>query len=101
MLVFQPSLLEQLILEVNAWLLERTPAENMHIMFGIGPTGQVWVLNRRIQGLALTVALQPVIILQIVYNGDSEEGAKKFDRFVTLGPVMNMSETIRMCSSCS
>lgn len=31
----------------------------------------------------------------MVYNGDPEEGAKKFERFAKLGPVMNMSETIR------
>jgi hypothetical protein len=39
-----------------------------------------------------------VFVLQMLYNGDSEEGAKKFERFVNLGPVMNKSETIRECS---
>jgi hypothetical protein len=37
----------------------------------------------------------------MVYNGDSEEGAKKFERFVKLGPVMNMSRTIRLYQSIS
>jgi hypothetical protein len=38
---------------------------------------------------------QPGIMLQLVYNGDPETGAKKHQRFVNLGPVMNQSETIR------
>ncbi|KAF8600283.1 FAD-binding domain-containing protein [Ceratobasidium sp. AG-I] len=74
-LVFSPLLLERVIIEVNEWLNERTPAENMHIIFDIGPTGQ------------------PGIVMQVIYNGNSEEGAKKFDRFAKLGPVMNTSET--------
>lgn len=75
-LIFPPPMIEKLVPEVNAWLAERTPAENMHIIFGIGPTGQ------------------PGVVTQMVYNGDSEEGAKKFERFVKLGPVMNITETI-------
>lgn len=41
MLVFPPPLLEQIVLEVNAWLTERTPAESAFIIFGVGPTGHV------------------------------------------------------------
>ena len=41
MLVFLPSLLEQIILEVNAWLTERTSVESAFIIFGVGPTEQV------------------------------------------------------------
>ncbi|KAF8600285.1 FAD-binding domain-containing protein [Ceratobasidium sp. AG-I] len=75
-LIFPPPLLEKIVLEVNAWLAERTPTENAFIIFGVGPTGH------------------PGIVLQLVYNGDTEEGTKKFQRFVDLGPVMNISETI-------
>ncbi|KAF8600280.1 FAD-binding domain-containing protein [Ceratobasidium sp. AG-I] len=75
-LIFPPPLLEPIVLEVNLWLKERTPAESAFLMFGIGPTGQ------------------PGVLMQLVYNGDSEEGAKKFERFVKLGPLMNISETI-------
>ena len=35
------------------------------------------------------------MMVQYIYNGPSDEGEKKFDRFVKLGPVVNMSRTIR------
>ncbi|KAG9098067.1 hypothetical protein FRC06_006845 [Ceratobasidium sp. 370] len=75
-LVFPPPAIDAVIPEVNAWLKERTPEENMHIIFANGPTDQ------------------PGMVLQLVFNGDSQEGVKRFERFVKLGPVMNMSETI-------
>lgn len=34
-------------------------------------------------------------MLRLVFNGDSETGAKKFERFVKLDPVMNKTETLR------
>ncbi|QRV77386.1 FAD-binding domain protein [Ceratobasidium sp. AG-Ba] len=75
-MIFPPSVMERLIPEVNAWLKDRTPEENIHIIMANGPTGQ------------------PGIMLQGVYNGDSEEGAKKFERFVKLEPVVNASHKI-------
>ncbi|KAG8730864.1 hypothetical protein FRC10_002314 [Ceratobasidium sp. 414] len=75
-LVFPPPAIDAVIPEVNTWLKDRTPEENMHIVFANGPSGQ------------------PGMVLQMIFNGDSQEGAKRFERFVKLGPVMNMSETI-------
>lgn len=75
-LIYPPPLLEKIVPEINAWLTERTPAENAHLIFAIGPNGQ------------------PAFMLQLVYNGDSDTGAKKFERFVKLGPVVNQTETI-------
>ncbi|KAG9105455.1 hypothetical protein FRC07_009271 [Ceratobasidium sp. 392] len=76
-LIFPPTAIEKVIPEVNAWLKERTPAENMHIVFANGPSGH------------------PGMMVQLVYNGDSQEGAQKFERFVKLEPLMNISNTIR------
>ncbi|KAG8688632.1 hypothetical protein FRC11_005051 [Ceratobasidium sp. 423] len=70
MLIYPPTVLDKLVPEINSWLSERTPVENLHLLFAIGPTGQ------------------PGVGLQIVYNGDAETGAKKFERFGKLGPVM-------------
>lgn len=75
-LVFPPSALESIVPEVNAWLAEREPTENGHLVFVNIPNGQ------------------PSVVLKLVFNGDSETGAKKFERFVKLGPVMNQTETI-------
>ncbi|CAE6457366.1 unnamed protein product [Rhizoctonia solani] len=75
-LIFPPPLIERLVLELNAWLKERSPLENAHIIFALGPNGQ------------------PGVIMQLIYNGDSDEGAAKFERFVKLGPVVNRSETL-------
>ncbi|QRV92187.1 FAD-binding domain protein [Ceratobasidium sp. AG-Ba] len=75
-LMFSPLATENVILEVNAWLKERTPEESIHVIIGNGPSGQ------------------PGVMLQAVYNGDPEEGLKKFERFVKLEPVINISSTI-------
>ncbi|KAG8764039.1 hypothetical protein FRC12_008327 [Ceratobasidium sp. 428] len=75
-LIFPPTAIGKVIPEVNAWLKERTPEENMHIVFAKGPSGH------------------PGMMLQLIYNGDSQEGAKKFERFVKLEPIMNISNTI-------
>ncbi|KAG8708335.1 hypothetical protein FRC08_018942 [Ceratobasidium sp. 394] len=75
-LVFPAPLLEPLFTEFNAWIAERTNLENALVAFVVGPGDQ------------------PVVMVQLVYNGDAEEGAKKFERFVKLGPVVNKSEAI-------
>ncbi|CCO31105.1 FAD-linked oxidoreductase DDB_G0289697 [Rhizoctonia solani AG-1 IB] len=69
-LMYPPTALDQLVPEINSWLSERTPVENIHILFTLGPTGQ------------------PMVGTQIVYNGDADTGAKKFERFVKLGPLV-------------
>ncbi|KAG8700071.1 hypothetical protein FRC08_004937 [Ceratobasidium sp. 394] len=74
--VFPPPLLEAATNELNAWMAERTNLENALAGFVVGPGDQ------------------PVMLVKMVYNGDSGEGAKKFERFVKLGPAMNVSETI-------
>ncbi|KAG9084346.1 hypothetical protein FRC07_013665, partial [Ceratobasidium sp. 392] len=38
-LIFPPTAIEKVIPEVNDWLKERTPEENMHIVFANGPSG--------------------------------------------------------------
>ncbi|KAG9119802.1 hypothetical protein FRC07_005006 [Ceratobasidium sp. 392] len=75
-LVYPPPLLESVVDEVNAWLLERSNRENALVACVHGPDGR------------------PGILAQLTYNGDSEEGAKKYERFVKLGPVMNKAETV-------
>ncbi|CAE6494141.1 unnamed protein product [Rhizoctonia solani] len=70
MLIYPPTVLDKLVSEVNSWLSERTPVENLHVVFAIGPNGL------------------PGVGIQLVYNGDAETGAKKFERFVKLGPAM-------------
>ncbi|CAE6373287.1 unnamed protein product [Rhizoctonia solani] len=70
-LMYPPTSLDKLVPEINSWLSERTPVENIHLLFVVAPTGQ------------------PVVGLQIVYNGDAETGTRKFERFVKLGPVVN------------
>ncbi|ELU36158.1 FAD binding domain-containing protein [Rhizoctonia solani AG-1 IA] len=67
----------KLIPEINSWLSERTPTENAHLLFTRAPTGQ------------------PVVGIQLVYNGDAEAGAKKFERFVNLGPIVTNLQSIR------
>jgi hypothetical protein len=43
--------------------------------------------------------IEPVMVLHLIYNGDAEEGAKRFERFKKLGPVRDQSEIIRkLCS---
>ncbi|KAG9089201.1 hypothetical protein FRC06_001672, partial [Ceratobasidium sp. 370] len=74
--IFPPPLLEAVTNELNAWMAERTNLETALAGFVVGPGDQ------------------PVFLVKMVYNGDSEEGARKFERFVKLGPVMNASETI-------
>ncbi|KAG8700072.1 hypothetical protein FRC08_004938 [Ceratobasidium sp. 394] len=74
--IFPPPLLEPVFNELNVWMAERTNLETALLGFVVGPGDQ------------------PVLLIQFVYNGDSEEGAKKFERFVKLGPVMNHSATI-------
>ncbi|CAE7051915.1 unnamed protein product [Rhizoctonia solani] len=70
MLIYPPTALDKLVPEINSWLAERTPVENIHVVFAVGPNGQ------------------PGVGVQIVYNGDAEIGAKKFERFVKLEPIM-------------
>ncbi|KAJ1303157.1 hypothetical protein OPQ81_011358 [Rhizoctonia solani] len=50
--------------------------ENIHLVFVVGPNGL------------------PAIGVQVVYNGDAETGAKKFERFVKLEPAMTQLGTI-------
>ena len=54
----------------------------------------MWVMRCLMVNLG-SLLLQTGIILRLVYNGPTEEGTNKFQRFVDLGPVTNMSETIR------
>ncbi|CAE6498670.1 unnamed protein product [Rhizoctonia solani] len=68
--------LEIIINEVNAWIRVREVTEVAHLTFAHGPNDM------------------PVIVLELVFNGDTEVGAKKFERFVALGPVVNHTETI-------
>ncbi|KAG9084585.1 hypothetical protein FRC07_013600, partial [Ceratobasidium sp. 392] len=75
-LVYPVPLLEAVCNEINAWLAERTALENAFVGFVLGPGDM------------------PVMFVQLVYNGDPEEGARKYERFVKLGPVVNESETI-------
>ncbi|KAG8734838.1 hypothetical protein FRC10_011381 [Ceratobasidium sp. 414] len=75
-LIFPSPLLEAVISEANAWMAERTNLESALVAFVVGPGDQ------------------PVLLLQLVYNGDAEEGARKYERFVKLGPVVNQSEAI-------
>ncbi|CAE6432648.1 unnamed protein product [Rhizoctonia solani] len=70
MLMYPPTVLNKLVPEINSWLSERTSVENIHFLFVVGPSGL------------------PGVGLQIVYNGDAETGAKKFERFVKLEPIM-------------
>ncbi|KAH7310235.1 hypothetical protein B0J17DRAFT_586382 [Rhizoctonia solani] len=77
MLMYPPTALDKLVPEINSWLFERTPVENIHLVFVVGPSGL------------------PGVGLQIVYNGDAETGAKKFERFVKLEPVMTQLRPIR------
>ncbi|CAE6494131.1 unnamed protein product [Rhizoctonia solani] len=75
-LVFPPPSLEKFVQEINAWIQDREATENIHLAFACGPNGM------------------PVIILEMIFNGDTEIGMKKFERFVGLGPVVNESGTI-------
>ncbi|KAG8736606.1 hypothetical protein FRC12_017532 [Ceratobasidium sp. 428] len=68
--------METLVSEVNAWLADRSITETGALVFANGPTGQ------------------PVLVLYLLYNGDSEEGKKKFERFTKLGPVLHQDQTI-------
>ncbi|KAG8711395.1 hypothetical protein FRC09_020634 [Ceratobasidium sp. 395] len=75
--VFAPKVLHRLVDEINAWMKHRNDTENGSLMFALCPMGK------------------PVIVLQMIYNGDSEEGREKYQRFVDLGPMMHRPETIR------
>ncbi|CAE6426404.1 unnamed protein product, partial [Rhizoctonia solani] len=75
-LIFPPHSLEKIINEINVWIQHREVTELAHLTFTYGPNNT------------------PVIILQLVFNGDTETGMKKFERFVALGPVANQTETI-------
>ncbi|KAG8771772.1 hypothetical protein FRC12_003416 [Ceratobasidium sp. 428] len=74
--VFAPKVLHRLVDEINAWMKHRNDTENGSLMFALCPMGK------------------PVIVLQMIYNGDSEEGREKYQRFVDLGPMMHRPETI-------
>ncbi|KAG9089948.1 hypothetical protein FRC07_012221, partial [Ceratobasidium sp. 392] len=75
-LVFPPPTVGAVVPELNSWLSQRTPAENAALIYTIGTTGQ------------------PVLVLHLVFNGDPEEGAKKFERFKKLCPVRDISGAI-------
>ncbi|KAG9080706.1 hypothetical protein FRC06_006237, partial [Ceratobasidium sp. 370] len=75
--MFPPPTVDILMGEVNAWLADRSIIETGALVFAIGPTGQ------------------PVLALHLLYNGDSAEGKKKFERFAKLGPVVHQDQTIR------
>ncbi|KAG8733177.1 hypothetical protein FRC12_018959 [Ceratobasidium sp. 428] len=75
-LVFPPPKVGDVIPELNSWLSERTPAENVAMIYTVGSTGQ------------------PVLVLHFAYNGDPEEGAAKFERFKKLCPVRDISGTL-------
>ncbi|KAF8595224.1 FAD-binding domain-containing protein [Ceratobasidium sp. AG-I] len=73
---FPPAMIDRVIPELNLWLAQRTAQESGAFIFAVGPNGQ------------------PSFILELIYNGDSAEGAEKFKRFVDLGPIVHISETI-------
>ncbi|QRV92198.1 FAD-binding domain protein [Ceratobasidium sp. AG-Ba] len=74
--VYPPPLIETVVNELNSWMSERTPLENAFAMCVVGPGDH------------------PALVVQLVYNGDSEEGARKYERFSQLGHVMTKSETL-------
>ncbi|KAG9095253.1 hypothetical protein FS749_010791 [Ceratobasidium sp. UAMH 11750] len=74
--VFAPRMLPRLIDEVNSWMKHRNDTENGSLTFALCPERK------------------PVIVLQMIYNGDSQEGREKYQRFVDLGPMMHRPETI-------
>ncbi|QRV92179.1 FAD-binding domain protein [Ceratobasidium sp. AG-Ba] len=74
--VFGPRSLHPLIEEINAWLRGRDDTESGSLVFALCPAGT------------------PVVVLQMIYNGDSLEGRQRFQRFVDLGPMMHKPETI-------
>ncbi|KAG9091596.1 hypothetical protein FRC06_000498, partial [Ceratobasidium sp. 370] len=74
--VFAPRMLPRLIDEINSWMKHRNDAENGSLIFALCPERK------------------PVIVLQMIYNGDSQEGREKYQRFVELGPMMHRPETI-------
>ncbi|KAG8768388.1 hypothetical protein FRC12_005596 [Ceratobasidium sp. 428] len=74
--VFAPKILHRIVDEINAWMKHRNDTENGSLMFALCPMGK------------------PVIVLQMIYNGDSVEGREKYQRFVDLGPMMHRPETI-------
>ncbi|KAG8737846.1 hypothetical protein FRC10_007599 [Ceratobasidium sp. 414] len=75
-LMFPPPSVDILMSEINAWLVDRSIIETGALVFAVGPTGQ------------------PALALYLLYNGDSAEGKKKFERFVKLGPVVHQDQTI-------
>ncbi|KAG9080705.1 hypothetical protein FRC06_006236 [Ceratobasidium sp. 370] len=75
-LAFPPPGVGAVISELNSWLSERTPAENAAMIYTVGTTGQ------------------PVMVLHLVYNGDPDEGARKYERFKKLCPVRDISGAI-------
>ncbi|KAG8685316.1 hypothetical protein FRC09_014834 [Ceratobasidium sp. 395] len=75
-MMFPPPMMDTLVSEVNAWLADRSIIETGALVFANGPNGQ------------------PVLALYLLYNGDSDEGKKKFERFVKIGPVLHQDQTI-------
>ncbi|QRV92197.1 FAD-binding domain protein [Ceratobasidium sp. AG-Ba] len=75
-LSYHPSLVECVVNELNSWMSERTPLENATALCLIGQDDQ------------------PVFVLHLVYNGDSAEGSKKFERFIKLGPIESSSKIL-------
>ncbi|KAF8600287.1 FAD-binding domain-containing protein [Ceratobasidium sp. AG-I] len=74
--VFSPRSLGRLVEELNSWIKYRNTNENGSLAFALCPERK------------------PVIVLQLIYNGDSREGSEKYQRFVRLGPMMHRPETI-------
>ncbi|CAE6353171.1 unnamed protein product [Rhizoctonia solani] len=75
-LLFPPPSLEKVMNEINVWIQHREVTEIAHLTFAHGPNNL------------------PVIILELVFNGDTETGAKRFERFAALDPIVNQTETI-------
>ncbi|KAG8737829.1 hypothetical protein FRC10_007756 [Ceratobasidium sp. 414] len=79
--VFAPRMLPRLVDEINSWMKHRNDTENGSLIFALCPERT------------------PVVVLQMIYNGDSQEGREKYQRFVELGPMMHRPETILLFDS--
>ncbi|QRV95927.1 FAD-binding domain protein [Ceratobasidium sp. AG-Ba] len=66
--IFRPTALGPIMMEVNAWLADRTVLETGALMFFNDPT------NR------------PLLLMHLLYNGDAKEGEERFTRFTKLEP---------------
>jgi hypothetical protein len=76
-LVFPPSLLPAVVNTVQEW--HTTAGEKEGIMMGMtnkGPTGT------------------PAVVVFVFYNGEEEEGRKKFAKLIALGPIVNAAAMI-------